>query len=48
LYHWRKILAEKGEQPFPGKGHQTETEEELRRLRQENERLKQERDILPL
>jgi transposase len=35
LCHWCKILAEKGEQAFPGKGHQTESEEELRRLRQE-------------
>ncbi|NWJ47499.1 MAG: transposase [Chloroflexi bacterium] len=46
LYHWRKILAEKGAQAFPSKGHQTEAEEELRRLRMENERLRMERDIL--
>ena len=46
LYHWRKRLAEQGEQAFPGKGHQTPAEEELRQLRLENERLRQERDIL--
>jgi transposase len=35
LYHWRKRLAEQGEQAFPGKGHQTPVEEELRQLRME-------------
>ena len=29
-----------------GKGHQTELEEELRRLKRENEVLRQERDVL--
>jgi transposase len=47
LYTWRKQLAEQGEEAFPGKGHQTPVEEELRQLRAENERLRQERDILP-
>jgi len=46
LYHWRKKLAQQGEQAFPGKGHQTPAEEELRQLRLEVERLRQERDIL--
>ncbi len=46
LYTWRKQLAQQGEMAFPGKGHQTPTEEELRQLRAENERLRQERDIL--
>lgn len=46
LYTWRKQLAEQGEVAFPGKGHQTPAEEELRQLRSENERLKMERDIL--
>jgi len=46
LYTWRKQLAAQGEEAFPGKGHQTPTEEEFRQLRAENERLKQERDIL--
>ncbi len=46
LYTWRKQLAEGGEEAFPGKGHQTSAEEELRQLRAENERLRMERDIL--
>ncbi|HEX2916331.1 MAG TPA: transposase [Chloroflexia bacterium] len=47
LYTWRKQLTEQGEEAFPGKGHQTPVEEELRQLRAENERLRMERDILP-
>ncbi len=43
LYKWQKQL---GKQAFPGKGHQTQAEEELRRLRLEAEHLKQEREIL--
>jgi len=46
LHHWRKQLASQGEQAFPGSGHQTPQEEELRQLKRENERLRQERDIL--
>ena len=46
LYHWSKQLADQGEQAFPGSGHQTEQEEELRRLRRELEVTRQERDIL--
>jgi transposase len=46
LYHWRKRPAQHGKEAFPGKGHQTPAEEELRQLRLENERLSQERDIL--
>jgi transposase len=43
LYHWSKQLAE---QTFPGSGHQTAQEEELRRLKRELEVTRQERDIL--
>jgi transposase len=46
LYKWQKQLSNQGEQAFPGKGHQTPAEEELRRLRLEVEHLKQEREIL--
>jgi transposase len=46
LYHWCKQWTEQGEQAFPGSGHQTAQEEELRRLRRELEVTKQERDIL--
>jgi len=46
LQKWRARQRQEGEQAFPGKGHQTELEAELRRLRRENEILRQERDIL--
>src|SRR5437763_10351152 len=46
LHHWRKQFSEQGEQAFPGSGHQTPQEEELRQLKRENELLRQERDIL--
>ena len=46
---WEKSLNRVNgnkEQAFPGTGHQTEVDAELRRLRRENEILRQERDIL--
>jgi transposase len=46
LHHWCKLLTEQGEQAFPGSGHQTPQEEEMRHLKRENELLRQERDIL--
>jgi transposase len=46
LHHWCQQEALHGEQAFPGKGHQTELEEENRRLRRENDLLKQEREVL--
>jgi transposase len=46
IHQWRKELAENGTEAFPGKGHQTELEEENRRLKRENEILRQEREIL--
>ena len=46
LSTWRKVFGNHGEQAFPGKGHQTALEEEVRRLQRENEVLKQERDIV--
>jgi transposase len=46
LHHWRKLFTEQGEQAFPGSGHQTVHEEEIRRLKREVETLRQERDIL--
>jgi len=46
LHAWRKQLAAHGNQAFPGKGHQTELEEEKRRLRRENDLLKQEREVV--
>ena len=46
LYRWRHERREQPEQAFPGKGHQSELEEENRRLKRELELLKQEREIL--
>ncbi|GHO86985.1 transposase [Dictyobacter formicarum] len=45
IHNWRKQFAQHGEQAFPGSGHQTAQEEELRRLKRELEVVKQERDI---
>ncbi|HZU70968.1 MAG TPA: transposase [Ktedonobacteraceae bacterium] len=46
IHQWRKELGAHGEQAFPGSGHQTAQEEEVRRLKRELEVVKQERDIL--
>ncbi len=46
LSKWCKACGNHGEQAFPGKGHQMELEEEIRRLQRENEVLKQERDVV--
>jgi transposase len=46
LYQWCKHLEKQGEQAFPGSGHQTVQEEEIRRLKRELEVTRQERDIL--
>jgi transposase len=46
LHDWKKAVANKGVEAFPGSGHLTPVEEELRRLRAEVKRLEMERDIL--
>src|SRR5258708_32962373 len=46
LYRWRHELREQAERAFPGKGHQSELEEENRRLKRELDLLKQEREVL--
>jgi transposase len=46
LHHWCQQFAEQGEQAFPGSGHQSPQEEEIRQLKRENELLRQERDVL--
>ena len=46
LRAWKQALAAEGEQAFPGKGNLPAVEEELRRLRAENQRLRMEREIL--
>ena len=46
LHRWKKKSEEGKIDPFPGKGRLSPEDEELRRLRRENERLRMERDIL--
>lgn len=46
LSKWCKQLADQGEQAFPGSGHQSAEQEEIRRLRRELEVTRQERDIV--
>ena len=46
IHQWRKELTEHSSEAFPGSGHQTAQEEEVRRLKRELEVVKQERDIL--
>src|SRR5439155_2032704 len=46
LRSWKQALQAQGDQAFPGHGKLTPSEEELRRLRAENQRLRAERDIL--
>ena len=48
LSNWIRMAKEHGELAFPGKGKArlTPEQEELKRLRKENELLRQERDIL--
>lgn len=46
IHQWRKELAVHREDAFPGSGHQTAQDEELRRLKRELEITKQERDVL--
>jgi transposase len=46
LRTWKMKFQEQGDQAFPGAGQRTAIEEEVRQLREENARLKMERDIL--
>ena len=46
LHEWKKSVAEKGADAFPGSGHLTPLEEENRKLRADVKRLETERDIL--
>ena len=43
---WKQAREAQGDQAFPGHGKLPPFEEELRRLRTENQRLRAERDIL--
>jgi transposase len=46
LSRWKRELARDGEQAFSSKSHIRPEEEDIRRLKRENERLRRERDIL--
>lgn len=46
LRKWKRKFEEDGSEAFPGSGRLRPEEEEVRRLRRENERLRMERDIL--
>ena len=46
IHKWRHRLKANGSPTFVGKGHQSELEAEIRRLRRELEVARQERDIL--
>ncbi len=46
LHRWRSQFAQEGEAAFPGKGHQSAEQEELRRLRRQLSEVTEERDIL--
>jgi transposase len=46
ISRWKRELQKDGDLAFPGKGRQKPGDEELRRLKRENEKLRRERDIL--
>jgi transposase len=46
LQRWKRELAEEAHAAFPGNGRVSPAQEELHRLREENKRLRLERDIL--
>jgi transposase len=46
LYKWRRQFLRDGEDSFPGHGKLTPADEEIRQLRRELARVKEERDIL--
>lgn len=46
LRAWRKAVLDKGDAAFPGHGNPAPADDELRRLRAENARLRAERDLL--
>src|SRR6476646_10093206 len=46
LRSWKQAVETQGDQAFPGHGQLPPFEDEIRRLRSENQRLRAERDIL--
>jgi transposase len=46
ISRWKKQLKDKGDEAFPGTGHLSDRDEEVRRLQRELGRVSRERDIL--
>ncbi|UCF90837.1 MAG: transposase [Desulfobacterales bacterium] len=46
ISRWKRELRKDGDQAFPGKGRLKTDDDEMQRLKHENERLRRERDIL--
>ena len=46
IYKWRKAVEAHGATAFPGKDNLSPHDDEIRRLKRENEQLRMERDIL--
>ena len=46
LRDWKKQLMKEADEAFPGKGKVSSHDEQVRRLKEENRRLRMERDIL--
>ena len=46
LYKWQEQIQIKGEGVFPGKGRRSDKDDELAKLKRENDRLKEENEIL--
>jgi|TARA_B110000495_G_scaffold198386_1_gene210136 transposase len=46
ISRWKRPLNGEGADAFPGKGHLSANDEQVRHLHRENERLRRERDIL--
>jgi transposase len=46
ISRWKRELRKDGDQAFPGKGRLKPDDDDMRRLKRENERLRRERDIL--
>ncbi len=46
IFRWKRPLHSEGAAAFPGKGHLSASDEQVRDLQRENDRLRRERDIL--
>lgn len=46
LYKWQEQINAKGSEAFPGKGRRSGKDDDVAKLKRENERLKEENDIL--